>query len=236
MNWLYAYRNFTLGLCLLLSIATLGLTAHSTHDTMSYGLVIFDFEGIGLFICSFSWIVFPVMLAIPEFRKNAYISYILSEVATIACMWALWVAFAVLVIQRRDYIFPSVNSCDLAYFVLWCHELLAIQGMATTIFTLLLVYLLVLVLYVLVNQMMGNPIWLKSVKEIQTGSNQMPSHQDSGMTEARVISPTISTYTPGHSVLVTSNTAQQGLISGLGTQPVFFSQVQPTTQSPGIPV
>lgn len=83
---------------------------------------------------------------------------------------------------------------------------------------------------------MGNPVWFKSVKEAQSSSNQMPTHQNSGVTEAGANSPTIPIFTPGHNVLVMPNTTQQGLTSALGTQPVAISHVQTTTESPSIPV
>jgi len=237
MNWFYVYRNFTLGLCLLLSVPTLGLTAHWTQGTMSLLRASYDFEGLGLYISCLSLIVFPVMLAIPEFRKNAYISYISAEIAIILCMWAQWLAFAILLIQRRIQYFHFGITCDFpaAEFVPWCSEFLAIYGVAITIFTLLLVYLFSLVLYALVGEAMGNPIWFMSVKDVQGGSNQTLSHQDNGIIEAKANSP-IYTFTVGNSALVAPTMTQQGLpasTTSLGTQPVAFTHLQ---QSHGIPV
>ena len=57
------------GLCLLLSVPTLGLTAHWTKGTTAIRGVIYysefvglyDFEIMGLIVCGISCVVFPVM-------------------------------------------------------------------------------------------------------------------------------------------------------------------------------
>jgi len=56
------------------------------------------------------------------------------------------------------------------------------------------------------------------------------------MIEANANSPTISSSIPGYGVLVTPNTMQQGLPTGLDTQPVAFNQLQTPIQSLGNPV
>jgi len=77
MNWFYAYRNFVLGtalvylysgttdavaagLCTVVSVTELGLTARWTKATTELGYY-FEFEGLGVYISSLSCIVFAVM-------------------------------------------------------------------------------------------------------------------------------------------------------------------------------
>jgi len=236
MNWLYLYRNFTLGLCLLLSVPTLGLIAHWTQRTTSVGLSL-DWEGLGLYICCLSWIAFPAMLAIPEFRRNAYVTYILSEILIILCIWGQWLALVILIFQHKEQFFPR-NSCDFvsADLVIWCDEFFAIQDIAITILALLALYMLSLMFYALVSQTLGNPVWLRSVQEVQ---NKTSSHSDTGINETIANSP-ISTSPTGHSVVTVVTppmTQQVPSTSSRGTRSVALNQ-RPTLiiQTPGISV
>ncbi|KAF8874959.1 hypothetical protein CPB84DRAFT_1797089 [Gymnopilus junonius] len=166
MNYYYIYRNFVLGLCLLLTLPTLGLTAHWTQGTVGGTL---SFEGMGIFVTCISLLVFPAMLLLSEFRKNAFFLYILSEIIVVLIMWILWMITMILVIEQRELEYPLNNcSVDLSNDQIhWCNELFAIQGLCIFIFVFLLKYLVFLTLFAFINHIRGIYIWKKSVKELQ---------------------------------------------------------------------
>lgn len=60
LDHLLTNQAYSTGLCLLLTIPVLGLTAHWTQGS-SLDHKILGFEGMGLFISIFSFIVLPIM-------------------------------------------------------------------------------------------------------------------------------------------------------------------------------
>ncbi|KAF4617386.1 hypothetical protein D9613_006315 [Agrocybe pediades] len=191
MGFFYVYRNLVLGLCLILTIPCLGLLAHWTQGTELDHKTL-AFEGMGLFVSILSFILLPVMyvsriqhrdlvrptnvftvprLVLSEFRKNAFILYILSELIIVALLWIFWMTAAILVVEEIQVQYPS-GDCGLVNKVFpgqghWCFEIMAIQGLSITIFVFLLKYLIVLLIFAFIRHSRGQLVWLRSVKEVQ---------------------------------------------------------------------
>ncbi|KAF9565106.1 hypothetical protein CPC08DRAFT_704912 [Agrocybe pediades] len=170
MGFFYVYRNLVLGLCLILTIPCLGLLAHWTQGTELDHKTL-AFEGMGLFVSILSFIILPVMLVLSEFRKNAFILYILSELIIVGLLWLFWMTAAILVIEEIQILYPS-GDCAIIDKVFpgqghWCFEIMAIQGLSITIFVFLLKYLIVLLIFAFIRHSRGQLVWLRSVKEVQ---------------------------------------------------------------------
>ncbi|KAF9483563.1 hypothetical protein BDN70DRAFT_929086 [Pholiota conissans] len=168
MSFLYVYRTVMLVLTLILTIPALGLIAHWTQGSL-VGHTTYSFEPMGLYTASVTLIVIPVMLALPEIRKNAFALYIVSELSIVALLWIFWVVAAALAIQQKDDFYPLENCTGLNIVnVHWCNELFAIVGLTVVIFVLLMKYMLVLLIYAIVMTFrVGGRVWFQSVREIK---------------------------------------------------------------------
>ncbi|KAF8874957.1 hypothetical protein CPB84DRAFT_558407 [Gymnopilus junonius] len=120
MNFFHIYRNVVFGLIFILNFPVLGLSAFWTQHTVG-GASSF---GLGIFTSCVSMFVFPVLLLLPIFRKNAFISYVVSEIVIISMMWLFWMVSMILAIQ---------NACILDS---GCQSLFAVQGLDIFIFIL----------------------------------------------------------------------------------------------------
>ncbi|KJA20174.1 hypothetical protein HYPSUDRAFT_68757 [Hypholoma sublateritium FD-334 SS-4] len=168
MAFFYTYRMITLGLSFILSVPLLGLLAHWTSANPFRKTVLW-FDSLGLILVSFTLITIPIMLALPEIRKSAYILYTVYELIIVCSLWILWVVAAALAIQQKDVVFP-MDDCTVYSdnLISWCDELSAVVGLAVTVFVLLLMYTLLLVVYATVmTSRTGSRVWFKGVKNIQ---------------------------------------------------------------------
>ncbi|KAF8174242.1 hypothetical protein BJ912DRAFT_990543 [Pholiota molesta] len=178
-NFMSIYRLVIFGLCILLSIAVIGLTSDITHLTNQVN-VTYSFETLSLLIGVLSLLVFPLLLAVSHFRKNAFLVYIVYELGIVFFLWIFWVVAAALTIQKKNALLLGFSSCSVfrrnAEAEQKCNEIMAIQGLEVLAFVLLLKYMLVLFVYTLVVYFKtGNgQVWFQGVSELE-GTLSLPS-------------------------------------------------------------
>jgi len=195
MNFLYIYRMVILVLSFILTIPLLGLLAHWTQGSQLVN-VLYSFESMGLYTTCVTLVVIPIMLALPEIRKNAFALYIVSELSIVCTLWIFWVVVAALAIQQRDEFYPFGNCTSLDNIQAeWCNELFAIVGLSVVVFVLLMKYMLVILIYAIVMTFrVGGRVWFQSVKDLQI--KMPPLTHNAGDLESKARGDGFSTSTP----------------------------------------
>ncbi|KAF8174243.1 hypothetical protein BJ912DRAFT_62101 [Pholiota molesta] len=158
---------------------------------------------MGLYTSCLALIVIPILLALPEIRKNAFVIYVVSELSIVCFLWIFWVVAAALAIQQRDDFYPLGNCTRLAdVTVHWCDELFAIVGFSVVVFVLLMKYMLVIFIYTIVMTFrVGGRVWFQSVKDLQIKMPAMTHNAGDLEAKARRDSTTISIPMTGYSAL-----------------------------------
>jgi len=101
MGFMRTYRLVIFVICIILSIPVIGLTADLTHLTNEVD-VTFSFETLSLLIASLSLLIFPLLLVVSHFRKNAFLVYVVYELSIVLLLWILWVVAASLTIDKKE--------------------------------------------------------------------------------------------------------------------------------------
>ncbi|KAF9483561.1 hypothetical protein BDN70DRAFT_290949 [Pholiota conissans] len=175
MAFMGIYRLVIYVLVVVLSVPVIGLNADLTHYT-NMAHVTYSFETLGLLIAALSLLVFPLLIIVSQYRKNAFLVYIVYELALVCIMWILWVVAAALTIQKKNELLGVFDSCSVfsgldSTAEQKCNEIVAVEGIEVVIFVLLLKYMLITFVWaVVIHLRTGNgQVWFQSVNELEGG-------------------------------------------------------------------
>ncbi|PPQ74536.1 hypothetical protein CVT24_000104 [Panaeolus cyanescens] len=159
MGQLQIWRNIALALCLLMNLAATGLVVHFLVITVipPAGPFIYSFQIVGLVVGTIGLLFIPALLI-------GKISVIF-DLIIMFILWVLWLTEVVLVGQfrqsfldygRSDYIFWANYYGYLVDFP-YSINCTSITG---------LIHFLALLIYAIVRQSRGNPIWKQHIRRI----------------------------------------------------------------------
>ncbi|KAF9054701.1 hypothetical protein BJ165DRAFT_1440543 [Panaeolus papilionaceus] len=164
-------RNIFLGICLLLSLSTLGLISHNMAMYIIKGsssFVVQPFQVLGIVDSILMIFTLPVLMI----GKNS----VVADLVVMFIFWVLWLAETILVMKFRKPRFTRFRfiRCPTDLSVSPCYGTYIIQSLATTLFVLCLVYVIVLFIYGLVSQKRGNSIWTMSMRRLNKPKSEQP--------------------------------------------------------------
>ncbi|KAG9224461.1 hypothetical protein CCMSSC00406_0007654 [Pleurotus cornucopiae] len=158
-------RYIVLSLSLIFAVAVLGLSARTTDTSILFLGGIAPFEIINLVVAPLTIVALSIILSVGAFRQNAITSMIWVEVTTLSIIWAMWVVVAVFATRVINFNFPLGCSAYIPFYLQLCSQITAIQGLAWTVFVLLMGYSVILGIMACVATSRGIPVWSKSVKD-----------------------------------------------------------------------
>ncbi|PPQ74627.1 hypothetical protein CVT24_004175 [Panaeolus cyanescens] len=235
MKYLYITRIAVLSFCIVLGLPAFGLIIHWTQaSNTGPNPVTLDFEAVGLLAGILSVLMLPVMLVLPIFRKNVFFLNIIFELGAMLVLWTLWMTTAILVIQWSDVLFPPPSdTCNFISAVTsgFCREFFAIKGLTVTIFVIAMLYFIALLIFALVSQSRGTPVWKACVADLD--ANNKPPAQNNFTLDA-YSPPQAAPATPYSNPMVSSN-YQATVLPNPSTTGVATPLVQPQSHMPNLP-
>ncbi|KAF4597743.1 hypothetical protein EYR40_008208 [Pleurotus pulmonarius] len=156
----YVARYIVLSLSLIFTIAVLGLSARVTDTSVVFLGGAAPFEIINLVVAPLTIVALSTILCVGAFRQNAITSMIWVEVTTLTILWAAWIVVAVFATNVINFNFPLGS-----FYLQLCSQITAIQGLAWTVWVLLMGYSVTLGIMACVATSRGIPVWSKSVKD-----------------------------------------------------------------------
>jgi len=159
-------RMAALGSVCFCSLIVLGISAHLIFITEQVGIY-FAFTAFAVAIAALTLIVFPMLLVIGFVRRGAVFNHVVVEIGVLGLFWVLWLATAA---YSADQLLLLPVNCDFNYivngFVASCHEPQAVHGFSWLNWLILTAYWPFLLIMAIVQQNRGNPVWTKSVGEV----------------------------------------------------------------------
>ncbi|KIL67254.1 hypothetical protein M378DRAFT_159655 [Amanita muscaria Koide BX008] len=146
------------------SLIVLGVSAYLISLTEQVGFY-YTFMAFAVAIAALTLITFPPLLIISFIRKGALFNYIIVEVGVLGLFWVLWLATASYTANTLVLLPLDCNFIDPS-FVTSCHELQAIHAFSWLNWLILTAYWPFLLVMALIQQNRGNPVWTKSVGEV----------------------------------------------------------------------
>ncbi|KAF9493347.1 hypothetical protein BDN71DRAFT_1108604 [Pleurotus eryngii] len=170
-------RYIILSLSLIFAVAVLGLSARTTDTSILFLGGIAPFEIINLVIAPLTIVALSIILSVGAFRQNAITSMIWVEVTTLSILWAMWVMVAAFTTRVINLNFPLGCTAYIPFYLQLCSKITAIQGLAWTVWVLLMGYSIILGIMACVATSRGISVWSKSVKDA-TFSHPASPNQD----------------------------------------------------------
>ncbi|KIL67253.1 hypothetical protein M378DRAFT_58682, partial [Amanita muscaria Koide BX008] len=149
-----------LGTVCFFSLIVLGVSAHLIFVTEQVGIY-FTFTAFAIAIAALTLITLPLFLIIGFVRKGALFNYIIVEIGVLGLFWVLWLATASF---TADQLVLLPINCDFNYSD--CHEPQAVNAFSWLNWLILTAYWPFLLVMAIIQQNRGNPVWTKSVGEV----------------------------------------------------------------------
>jgi hypothetical protein len=159
-------RLAALGTICFFSLIVLGVGAHLIFLSEQVGFY-YTFTAFAVAIAALTLIMLPPLLIIGLVRRGALLNYVVVEVAVLGLFWVLWLATAAYSANALTLLPIDCNfNFEANGFIASCHEPQALHAFSWLNWLILTVYWPFLLITAIVQQNRGNPVWTKSVREV----------------------------------------------------------------------
>ncbi|KAF9050582.1 hypothetical protein BJ165DRAFT_1458831 [Panaeolus papilionaceus] len=177
MGRVQVLRNILLTTSFLINLPATGFCTHYLYESARNpaGPFIYNFEILGLVVGALALLFIPALLI-------GRIT-VMFDIMVMFCFWVLWIAEAAITAKFRirydnlskadydywnnyyGYLYPFDLDCT-SISGGYCYELYVIQNLMISLFVLSFIHFAGLLIYAIVRQSRGDPIWKKSIRRL----------------------------------------------------------------------